>query len=75
MTSRETSQLEEALLKHIEAAELKDTELAKSSLVPQPTISNFRNGKRGLSPASVEKIARALGYEVRLVKLRKRTTT
>ena len=75
MSPREVSQLEEELRTCIEAAALTNTKLSLRSQVAQPVISNFRTRKRGLTPASVEKIARALGYEVRLVKLRKKRSS
>ena len=75
MSPRKASQLEEELRAYIEAADLTDTELGIRSQVTQPAISNFRTGKRGLSPMSLEKIAHALGLEIRVVKPRKKKSS
>jgi DNA-binding transcriptional regulator YdaS (Cro superfamily) len=40
------------------------TELARAAGVPQPSLSNFLKGKRGLSPASIAKIVRATAGKI-----------
>ncbi len=63
------------LLNELREAVLKDDRtrlaIADEAGIHPATFSAFMRGKRGLSVETIEQLAKALHYEIRLVKLRK----
>jgi transcriptional regulator with XRE-family HTH domain len=53
------------ILDAIAESGLSDHQVAKQAGVPQPVVSRFRSGARSISLASAEKIASALGLELK----------
>ena len=47
--------------------------LATAARVALPTLTRFMNRERGLSPSAMRRLADALGYDIKLVKKRRKT--
>lgn len=64
-----------ALLAELREAVLKDERtrlaIANDAGIHPATFSAFMHGKRGLSIETVEQLARALNFEIKLVRLKK----
>ena len=69
----EPSRVENELRRLLEKSELSDYKVADLAGMPQPSVSRFKKGHRGLTPRSIESLADVLGYELKLVKKKRRS--
>ena len=63
--SKKKKNLEQQIKEAIEASGLTCYEIAKRSGVPQPVLSRFVNGKRGINLSTASKLTDAFGLELR----------
>ena len=69
----EPSRVENELRELLDKSKLPDYKVAELAGMTQPFISRFKRGHRGLTPRSIEALADVLGYELRLVKKKRRS--
>ena len=66
--AKQEAQLERQLRQAIRESGMSVYRLAKLSGVPQPVLSRFMNGTRGITLATTSKLASVLGLELRPTK-------